>query len=328
MTLNSPFLLPLVILPLLVYALYRREVKRGNSRIIRFTGTVMLKSLAPAAVSNKLAVSILLVASTMLAFAQSEPQIVTFPSRAANSIVIVLDTSGSMTASDVAPSRLGAAKVAASAFIENAPKNWRISVISYNEVAVVSLYPSLDRAAAIAAVDSLSAQGGTATGTALDLAYFVGRAGSPAKVQESINTREDFVNPRPTTVVLISDGAQTAGTVSMQDAAQTASLLGVKVFVVALGTPQGEINMLSPDGETQTVQVPPDVISLQRLAQVTKGSFVSAYTVDELAKLYAQVREEVSQEPDTFDLKYLIVLASLLMLGSAYFVYNRNSGLE
>lgn len=328
MIVNSPFLLPLTILPLLVYALYKYEVRRGNSRIIRFTGTVMLKSLSPATVKNNLAVCLLLVASTMLAFVYSDPQIVTFSTRAANSIVIVIDTSGSMTASDVPPSRLNAAKVAATAFIANAPKNWRISVVSYNEVAVVSLYPSLDRVAAIAVVDSLNAQGGTATGTALDLAYFVGRAGSPQKVQESINTRENFLNPKPTTVVLISDGAQTAGTVSMQDAAQTASLLGVKVFVVALGTPQGEINILSPDGKTQTVQVPPDVIALQRLAQTTKGSFVSAYTVDELGKLYTQVREEVSMEPDTFDPEYLIVLSSLLILCAAYFVYNRNSGLR
>lgn len=314
-------LLPLVLLPTIAYVLYVYEMRKRNSRIVRFTGTSMLEALSPKPKLNKVATTLALLGVTLLALAQSRPGIVMDADMSNNSIVLVMDTSGSMTSTDVGQARLDAAKNAATRFIENAPQQWALSVVAYNETVSVPSYPTLDRELSLNAVQGLLAGGGTATGDALALAYAVGRAGDAGRVQESVSQGVNLVNPKPTTVILISDGAQTAGTTTMEKATELALQMGIQVSAVALGTLNGEISILAPDGETQILKVPPDFLSLQRLSQNTGGQFVSAYSEDELNRLYISVASSIIRSPETLDLTIRTIAVGVASLLLAYGVY-------
>ena len=314
-------LLPLVLLPVVAYILYVYEMRKRNSRIVRFTGTSMLEALSPKPKLNRVATTMALLGVTLLALAQSRPGIVMDADTSNNSIVLVIDISGSMTSTDVGQARLDAAKNAAVRFIENAPEQWTLSVVAYNEIVSVPSYPTRDRELSLNAIQGLIAGGGTATGDALALAYAVGRAGDASRVQESVSEGVNFLNPKPTTVILISDGAQTAGTTTMNRASELALSMGIRVSAVALGTLEGEISILTPDGETQILKVPPDILSLQRLAQNSGGQFVSAYNEDELNILYSSVSSSVIQAPKTLELTTPAVVIGVITLLLAYGVY-------
>jgi len=321
MTFEHPAFLPLVLLPLVAYALYLREIKKRNSRIVHFTGTTMLETLSPKPRLDRTATVVGLAGVVLLALAQSGPGIVLKEDVSDNSIVLVIDVSGSMTATDVKKTRLDAAKNAATAFIANAPKEWTLSVVSYNETVSVPSYPTTDRTLSANAVRDLLAGGGTATGDALILAYAVGRAGDADRVQESVAAGANFADPKHTDVILISDGAQTAGNATMTQAAELAVELGVQVSTVALGTPEGEISILTPDGLTQILKVPPDFLTLQRLAQVTGGQFVSAYTEEEMGRLYTSVTSSLTRKPQTTDLTSHTIATGIVLLLAAYGIY-------
>ena len=314
-------LLPLVLLPTVAYVLYVYEMRKRNSRIVRFTGTSMLEALSPKPKLNKVATTLALLGVTLLTLAQSRPGIVIDTDTLNNSIVLVMDISGSMTSTDVGQARLDAAKNAAARFIENAPEEWMLSVVAYNETVSVPSYPTLDRGLSLDAIRGLIAGGGTATGDALALAYAVGRAGDAGRVQESVSEGVNFMNPKPTTVILISDGAQTAGATTMKRATELALSMNIRVSAVALGTLEGEISILTPDGETQILKVPPDILSLQRLAQNSGGQFVSAYSEDELNRLYSSVASSVVRAPETLDLTTPAVVMGVVALLLAYGVY-------
>ena len=128
----------------------------------------------------------------------------------------------------------------------------------------------------------------------------------------------NFTNPKPTTIILISDGAQTAGTATMGRAIELALQMGIQVSAVALGTLDGEITILTPDGETQTLKVPPDFLSLQRLAQNTGGQFLSAYSEDELDRLYGSVASSITRAPETLDLTIYIIASGVVAMLLAY----------
>ncbi len=318
MILEHKELLPLVILPTVVYILYVYEMRKRNSRIVRFTGTFMLAALSPKPKLNKIATILALLGVTLLALAQSRPGIVLDADTSNNSIVLVIDVSGSMTSGDVGQARIDAAKNAAAKFITNAPRQWTLSVVAYNETVSILSYPTLNRELSLNALESLLAGGGTATGDALVLSYAVGRAGDVERVQESIREGVNFINPKPTTIILISDGAQTAGTATMGRATELALQMGIQVSAVALGTLEGEITILTPDGETQTLKVPPDFLSLQRLAQNTGGQFMSAYSEDELDRLYGSVASSITRAPETLDLTVYIIASGVFAMLLAY----------
>lgn len=314
-------LLPLTLLPVTAYVLYILQMRKRNSRIVRFTGTSMLETLSPKPKSHAGVTALALLGCTLLALAQSGPGVVMNVNTDNNSIVLVMDISGSMTSADIGQTRLSAAQNAAVRFIENTPKEWTLSVVSYNENVSISSYPTKDRVATLTAVKSLVAGGGTATGDALSMAYAVGRAGDAERIQESLSQGTNFTDPKPTTIILISDGAQTAGNITMAAAVGLALDMGIRVSAVALGTLNGEISILTPDGETQILKVPPDFLSLQRLAQNSGGQFATAYTEEDMDRLYGSVTSSVVQAPETFDLTVHLALLGVSLLTLAWGIY-------
>ena len=196
--------------------------------------------------------------------------------------MLVTDTSGSMNATDVAPSRLQAARDAAGSFLDSVPDQLQVGLVSFAESPQTVLRPTSEHDAVRATVDGLGADGGTGTGDALRAAL---SALPPAG--------EGGERP-PAAVVLLSDGATTSGA-DPEAVAREARAQGVPVYTVALGTSDGVIR--HPDGTRQPV--PPDPQALQRIASTSGGEAFAAEDSGQLDAVYKRLGSQIGtrQEP-------------------------------
>jgi Ca-activated chloride channel family protein len=197
-------------------------------------------------------------------------------------VILALDTSRSMTATDVQPSRLAAALEAAGTFLDAVPASYSVGVVSFSTTAQVVLPPTTDREQARAALRELRLGSGTAIGAAITRSVAAARPGVPAGSPPA----EDAV---PATVLLLSDGAQTVGGVTPAAAAAQARRQGVPVNTVALGTKDAVVEVPLPGGLKQRVTVPPDPRTLRAVAQGTGGRFYEAPDAGRLQEVYAEL---------------------------------------
>ena len=266
-------LICLVAVPLLVvlYGAHLRDRKRAAAA---FAAPALTASVAPNRPRWRSHVPMLafLLALAILILAAARPQkTVAVPVERA-SIMLITDVSGSMQATDVRPTRLVAARIAAKRFVANVPKTVNVGVMALSSKPRVLASPTRDRVAINAALDQLTARGGTGTGEAIQAATNILRH------QPGVNGKRP-----PAAIVLLSDGAAT-GKVDPVAAAQAARKLHIPIYTVALGTAQGTITVPRPGdaGGTETRQVPPDP---QSLAEVAKASGGKTYTAADASKL-------------------------------------------
>lgn len=314
LTLLEPLWAPLVLLPFL--AAWVTLVQRRR-RTVRFTGMRFLDDLAPSG-RGLFATVATTIAVASLVLTLSEPRLASVDTTARANVMLVIDVSGSMSATDVAPSRLRVATDAAAAFVTSLPDGWKSGVVAFSERAFVLSPPTADRASVLRALGGLTAQGGTATGDALDLAIDVGRAGGPERLDEAIASKDALVNPSATVVVLLSDGAQTAGSIEVLTSAERARSLGIPVHAIAFGTDDGSIDIMYPDGKVRPLDVPPDFATSAKIAQTTGGEFFTAVTARELDLVYRSVTEVLEQEENLDDLTpYLVLFGTVLLVLAA-----------
>jgi Ca-activated chloride channel family protein len=205
-------------------------------------------------------------------------------------IVLAIDTSRSMAAQDVQPSRFDAAKQAALAFLDEVPDNYSVGIVSFATSADPVLPPTTDREAARSALRELRLGTGTAIGAAItrsvDLA--LDRPGS--------RERPKAGQPSPAAVLLLSDGAQTSGDVRPGPAAQRARRLGVPVSTVALGTGDAVVEVPRPGGLKERVVVAPDVPTLRQVASTTGGTFSAAPDAARLESVYRELGTRLARD--------------------------------
>ena len=317
MTWDSPQWL--IALPLLAFAVLGVALVWRNRRkaIVRFTGTTLLGELTETRHGGVLAMAALLIGALLLPVGLADPRIPTFIDRNRANVVLVLDVSGSMSATDVSPSRLSAAVDAGTDFIENMPQNWKAGLIAFSEQPLLLQAPTDDREAVIEALTTLTAAGGTGTGDAIDMALDVGRAGSAERVGQALAEKDNFANPSRTVVVLLSDGRPTAGQLTAEATAYRAQRLGIPVFTIAFGTDSGVITVLDGDGKSRQLDVPPDPATMQSVASITDGRYYTAISGDQLNQVYDSVSGQLEREAGTIDLgPPLLVLALVLLVGS------------
>ena len=278
MTLQAPlFLLVLLVAPVAVFLYLRRERANQAGRAA-FAAPAMLPAVAPVLPRwrRHVPLAAYLLALIVLAVALARPQVaVSVPIEQAR-IVLVTDHSGSMAAKDVLPTRLDAARRAATDFLGRVPAQVQVGAMIYNQDPEVLEAPTRDRRAITEALASVVPAGSTATGDALLLALKV--------AQPAVAPGE---RPPPAAIVLISDGESVRGSDPL-DAAREAERLGVPVYTVALGTPQGRI----PKEGGGTVPVPPDPETLSEIAEISGGS---AYAVDDSSRL-SEVYERLGRQ--------------------------------
>jgi Ca-activated chloride channel family protein len=247
---------------------------------------------------------------------------------------MVIDTSGSMNAADDQPSRLAAARSAGRAFLDQLPPRFRVAVVTFASTARVALLPTTDRAAARAALDALRADGGTAMGDAIARAVEVaqsvrgapaGPAQLPAPPPGTGGPRAPTPSPavptpgsdsgpqgaQPEAILLLSDGANTAGRVQPLEAAAQAQRLGIPVYAVALGTPGGVLPI-----QGRRVAVPPDEATLRQIAEATGGQFFAAPTERDLRAVYQEIGSRVGFEYEQHEITFAFAGAGAVLLAA------------
>jgi Ca-activated chloride channel homolog len=299
MRFDSPlWLLALLAVPALLGLLWLSR-RRGRRYAVRFTAVSTL-ALAAGEVPlwrRWLPTALALAAVAVLVLSLARPsKAYRVPVRQA-SIVLVTDHSGSMSANDVQPSRLVAAEKAANTFIDQLPKSAKVGVVAFSDTPDVVQAPSTDHARARAAIDAQVAQGATATGDAIEAA---------------INLLRQGHSHIPSAIVLLSDGATTAGSDPVV-AAQAAGRDHIAIDTVALGTPGATI--MTPDGP---VDVSPDPQLLKQIADASHGQAFTASDETHLSSIYKGLGAQLGTQTRRHDVSSGFAIGGLaLLLGAA-----------
>ena len=309
------FAAPLILLALLaipVLALVYTWAERDRrARAAEFASPEVQPSVAPKRPGwrRHAPLAVLGIALAALIVAAAKPQrTVAVPVERA-SIMLATDVSGSMTAADVQPSRLSAAKRAAERFVASVPSQVNVGVMAFNQAPSVLQNPTRDRKAVIAAIERMKPSGGTATGEAIATAT-AALSRSPGVGQKR----------PPAAIVLLSDGASTSGQDPVE-AAQAAGKAKIPVYTVALGTPQGTIRTKLPrrqGGGFTTTRVPPDPRTLEQIARASGGRFFPAETSTGLEAVYERLGSQLGHKKEKRQVTSAVAGGALvLLLGGA-----------
>ncbi len=200
-------------------------------------------------------------------------------------VVLAIDVSRSMGATDVEPTRLAAAKGAAAAFLERLPAGFRVGLATFSVTSAVRIAPTSDRSLVTAALGSLAVDTGTGT--------VIGDGLSAAL--DAIQADRDGDGDRPAAVVLLSDGMDSGSTIPPEQAASRAQELGVAVFTVAIGEAPTEASEVpASTGGSATAGVPSDVLA--RIAEETGAKAYTTQTADQLTQVYDTLGSRLSTE--------------------------------
>ena len=269
---------------LLLAAGYVLMSRRRQKYTLRFASLDLLDKVAPKRprATRHIPAALLLIGVALLTVAVAGPtQDVKVPRNRAV-VMLAIDVSLSMQATDVAPNRLAAAQVAAKQFANDLTPGVNLGIISFSGVVSVLLSPTTDRQAAVQAIDSLKLDERTATGEAITAAL--------KSIDAFSKTISGVEGPPPARIVLMSDGKETAGRPAM-DAAKDAKTAGVPISTISFGTDHGSIEI---EGQRQDVAI--DEQSMRDIADLSGGDFHSAATAEELKSVYSQLGEQIGYE--------------------------------
>jgi Ca-activated chloride channel homolog len=235
------------------------------------------------------------------------------------SVVLVVDTSGSMRASDVKPTRLAAAKQAMRSFLDHAPSSLRVGIVSFSDEAQVVVVPTVDRRQLDQGIDVLGPGFGTALGDGIARAVELARSAAGGSGDARSSPRaplKDAKGKSLASILLLSDGAQTRGLLSPGQGAERAQTAGIPVYTIALGTDNGTI-LAGPPGQEQVIPVPPDRETLGAIAEFTGAESFDAQSAGALEKVYAGLGSRVGREERPREVTAAFVAAGALLLASA-----------
>ena len=302
----------LAAVPLLV-AGYLLVQRRRRRYAVRFAALPLLARVAPRRPGwrrHAPAVAFLLMASALIVgFARPEAE-VRVPREEAT-VIVALDTSGSMKATDVEPDRFTVARQAAKDFVRLLPERFNVGVVSFAGTARMTVPPTTDHRLVQQGLDSLTMSGGTAIGDALAASV------DSVRLADDVETEGQAAGTElpPARIVLLSDGANSEGR-PVEEGVQIAREANVAVSTIAYGTPEGEIQAGS-----RVLRVPVDEAALEEIAVQTGGDSYAAASADELRDVYADLGSSIGyrlerQEVTAWFVGAGLVLAMLAAAGS------------
>jgi Ca-activated chloride channel homolog len=317
-----PGLLWALLLVPVALAAYLLAQRRRSRYTVRFTNLDLLANVVAGTPGWRRHVppALYLLALTALLFSMARPQALTLVPKEQATVVLVMDVSGSMNATDVQPTRLVSSQRAATTFIEQLPEKFRVGIVSFASTAQTLTRPTTDRAAVYDAVSSLRAEGATAMGDGIERALDVKRpptpplSGGPARPAPSSPAQPATGDQAPLVVLLLSDGANTQGRTQPMEAAADAKALGVPVFTIALGTDQGMVDVPDETGNLRRIPVPPDKLTLQRIAETTGARFFAAPSNDDLKDVYRELGSKIGFVKEKQEITVVFAAGGLLFL--------------
>jgi Ca-activated chloride channel family protein len=299
MSFTSPlWLLALALVPAALAA-YLAAQRRSRRYTIRFPALATLREAGLVAPSRRRHVpaALVLAAIAALALALAHPRVTHRVPIDEAAMMLVIDHSGSMAASDVQPTRLAAAQTAANTFIAQLPRTVTLGAIGFGSSPDSVQQPVSDHAAAAGNINGQQAGGGTDTGDALALAL---------QLLHASNRRHP-----PSAIVLLSDGAANAGPDPVTLAKQAARER-IPIYTVALGTPNGVL--ANPDPFQPPIAVPPDPQLMQAIAAASGARAFNAQSSDQLSSIYKHLGSELSTVSRKRDVTVAFAVAGIVLL--------------
>jgi Ca-activated chloride channel family protein len=299
MTFQWPYLLlSLALLPVLA-ALYVLAQRRRRAYAVRFTNMALLSEVVGRGPGMRRHIPPLLYLFGLgaLLVSLARPTAVIAVPRDQTTAMLVMDVSASMTADDLRPNRMQAAKQAALAFVDALPQNIQVGLVTFSSSASVNIPLTRDRDAVQRAITGLRANGGTAIGEGLHLA--LDQLGERAVGPDG--------KPAPALVVLMSDGQSSLGR-PPDTAAARAKSEQVKVYTIGVGE-RGRTTII---GGNQRVGL--DEATLQNIARETGGEYFYAADTNELKQVYADLGSAVSWVEERTEVTALVSAAGALLL--------------
>jgi Ca-activated chloride channel family protein len=318
-TFLSSWRLVLLVGPVALLATYVAVQRARRRTIVRFTTVDMLASVAPRRPGwqRHISAAALLAALVALVVGFAQPARALRTPRQRATVILTLDTSGSMIAGDVAPTRLAAAQEAARGFVSALPSGVQLGLVAFSTTASVLVSPTSDRTTVLAAISRLQAGGGTATGDAIQLALNAIATTPPGADGKAA----------PAAIVLMSDGTPTIGrgdqspAEAVTSAAAAAKQAGVRINTIAFGTPDGAV-----DVQGQVIPVPSDPAAMAQIASESGGRTFTAQTASQLKSVYSQIGRVVGYDVHLHEITAWfagIGLAIAMLAGMAALVWNQ-----
>lgn len=302
LTFLQPSLLFILIGVLALAVAYVAMQFRRRTYAVRFTNVDLLDSVAPRRPGwrRHMPAVLFLLALTSLVTAVARPATDVKVPRERATIILAIDTSLSMEADDVSPSRIGAAKEAAKSFVDLLPPKINVGLVTFNGVAQIRVTPTTDRVAVKQAIDDTQLGQRTAIGEAIFASLEALKAAPPGPKGEAV----------PARIVLMSDGETTTGRPDAEGAA-AAKKANVPVSTIAFGTDHGTITV--PD-QAQPVDVSVNRDALNKIAQETNGTAFSAASGDQLKKVYTDIGSSVGFTKELKEIGVYLVGAGIIFL--------------
>jgi Ca-activated chloride channel homolog len=343
-----PSLLWLLLLVPLLIAGYIVLLRRRRKAAFRYSNLALVKEAAQTASWRRhVPPALMLAAFALLLLAMARPSAeVSLPSSVAT-VMLVMDVSGSMRATDVNPSRIVAAQTAAKTYIKDQPRDVRIGIVAFAATALLVQTPTTDHAALGSAIDRFELQRGTAVGSGILVALstlfpqdnfpinqfnsgnfggygrwgsfdFRDRYGGVALGEHGTAPPRKHVPVEPgsyrnAVVILLTDGQTNAGYDPI-DAARMASEYGVRVYTVGFGTTRG--NIIGFGGFSMRAQL--DEEALKKIADMTRARYFHATSAEDLKVVYNVLSRQLVVETREMEItSFFAALAALFMLAAA-----------
>jgi Ca-activated chloride channel family protein len=311
--LDWPLALPALLLVPLALGLSLALARTRPPRAVRFTNIDVLASVAPQPPARRswIPATCMLVAAGCALGALARPEARVAVAREPASIVLAVDMSGSMAADDVKPTRIAAVEGAIRRFFTGLPARDRVGLVTFSDRPSVAAPMTRDRDVLLDALRFSAAPGrGTAIGDAVARSVSLLDPVEPARALGSI---APATKASPMAILLLSDGAQTSGHLTPLEGAARAAERRIPVYSIALGTPRGVIS-----AGVISLRVPPDPVTLRKIATSTGGAFYAPQDEMRLNDAYENVAARLRSTREWREVTFLLAgIAALLALAGA-----------
>ncbi len=318
-----PMLLSVLLVPLGVWLYGQIGRLRGRRLVTAFGGAALDAGPEPRLARRRRVPAALLVGGlVLLGVALARPQAVVALPRQDGTVLLAFDVSDSMSATDISPTRIAAARTAAKDFVAKQPSGISIGVVAFSDSGVSVQTPSTDPGVVDAAIDRLTAKKGTSVAAGIDasLAAIAAAARGPfGNDYYTVSTPGPDPTPAPTPVppgyhapaviVLLSDGENNENPDPLS-AAQLAANQGIRIFTVGIGSPGGA----DLDVNGVHVHTALDAAELQQISQLTGGTYYAATDAGQLRSVYDNLDTQLVAKPELTELTAIVGGASLLLL--------------
>ncbi len=328
MTFERPLLLLTLLVVPLALALYVLSERRRMRYAIRFTNLDVLAGVVGGGYRRRFVpLALFLLALAALCIGMARPQHTTLVPRDRATVILVIDVSRSMEAKDVKPSRIGAATAAVRTFLDRVPGRLQVGLIAFAGDPAVATPPTTNHDLVRKSLDTIEwfpSFGGTAIGDALAAAVKLGQqavTGDNGNLASASTAAPDTPTHGLVSILFLSDGAQTRGELEPIQGADLAKAAGIPVYTVALGTPNGSLDLngggfSGPFGGNR-IPVPPDPETLKAIAVRTGGQFFAAQSAKSLQSAYSKLGSHLGRKPGRSEITYGFLAAAALLLVAA-----------